>query len=230
MQSFQLFKLLPVELRLQIWALNLSGPRLVKVYYNLQTGKFYTTTSSPANLLVCKELRWEILDQWTLQVGTASHPPLIRVNLAIDTVQLDWDPLRLRAVSQPDLSSIVSLELGGRELQQAGAKAILDCVLSMNSLQDLSIVSPPPTVLRHSSLDQPFRLLSVEPGEEEPWLVMAERLGNEERRNQAFHQHMNLTRCFRAWAREHPDHRLPKLRLLLIETDGSRSGRFFWKP
>jgi hypothetical protein len=72
-----------------IWALNVPGPRLVNIHHNVPIGKFYTTTPSPANLLVFRESRLEMSNEWALCFGTRCHSPLIWVNLQIDTVRLD---------------------------------------------------------------------------------------------------------------------------------------------
>lgn len=228
--SFHQFKRLPAEIRLQIWTLNLPPGRIVQVHYNIHIGKFWTTTPSPTNLLVCYESRFEMAKQWPLRFGTRGHPPLIRINLDIDTVQLSWDPLRLRTVIQEDLSSIISLEIAGRDLQRESADLILRFILTMPTLKYFSIVSPALDDNDPYSLDLQHSQPHVRPNEEEHWLLTARRLGYEQRRIRAFQQHSEVTRCFRAWAREHQDYNLPRLRLLLAEPDGSRSGLFFWKP
>ncbi|KAE9370781.1 hypothetical protein N431DRAFT_492811 [Stipitochalara longipes BDJ] len=220
----------PPELRLKIWALNLSGPRVVQVHYDVRIGKFWTTTPSPTNLLVCSESRCEMSKKWPVRFPTRGHPPIIRTNLNIDTVHLSWIPLSLRAISHEDLSSIVSLEIGGRELQRARPEAILQSILTMTNLKDFSIVSPALHDNFSYSLNQQPSQPRIGTNGEEHWLLVAQRLGYEEMRNRAFHQHTELTRSFRVWAREHPDCKLPKLRLLLSEPDGSCSGPFFWKP
>jgi hypothetical protein len=168
--------------------------------------------------------------KWPLRFGTLGHPALVRTNLEIDTIHLTWDPLRLRAVTQQDLSSILSLEIGGEMLQRARAEAVLQCILTMPNLKDFSIVSP--------ALSHPYPCFSsqflahqhAEISAEEHWLVAARRLGYEERRTWAFHQHAALTRSFRAWAKQHQDYKLPRLRLLISEPDGRCSAPFFWKP
>jgi hypothetical protein len=228
--SFHRFKCLPPEIRLEIWALNLPGPRVVQVHYDVRIGRFWTTTRSPANLLVCSESRYEMKNKWPLRFGTRGHPPLVRANLDIDIIQLAWDPLRLRAVSQEDLSNILSLEIGGKELQRASAEPILHTILTMANLKGFSIVSPALDDSYPYALSQYLSHPLAASNEEEHWLVTARRIGYEERRNRAFRQHTEVTRCFRAWARDHPDCKLPWLRLLLLEPDGSRSGPFFWKP
>lgn len=58
-RSFHCFNDLPPEIQLEVWALNPPSPRLVRVHYDVQIGKFWTTTPSPANLLVCAESRHE---------------------------------------------------------------------------------------------------------------------------------------------------------------------------
>jgi hypothetical protein len=229
-KPFHPFKWLPPEIRLEIWALNLPGPRVVQVHYDVRIGKFWTTTRSPANLLVCSESRCEMKNKWPLRFGTRGHPPLVRANLGIDIIQLSWDPLRLNAVSKEDLSTILSLEIGGKELQRASAEAILHSILAMPNLKDVSIVSPALDATFPYALSQHLSHPHAGSNEEEHWLVTARRIGYEERRNRAFRQHSELTRCFRGWGREHKDYTLPRLRLLLSEPDGSRSKPFYWKP
>jgi len=141
-RSFHRFNDLPPEIRLAVWALNPPSPRLVRVHYDVRMGKFWTTTPSPANLLVCAESRHEAEKKWPLRFGTRGHLPTVRTNLDIDTIQLSWDPLRLRAVSKEDLSGITSLEIGGIELQRASAETILLSILTMANLKDFSIISP----------------------------------------------------------------------------------------
>lgn len=228
--SFHSFSKLPIEIRLEIWKNILPGPRLIQVHYDVRVGKFWTTTPSPAKLLVCSESRYEMLKEWPLRFATRGHSPLVRANLDIDTVRLSWNPLRLRAISQEDLCSIISLEVGGKEVQRASAEAILQSILTMPNLKDFSLVSPALCDIYPYSLSQQLSQPHVGPSEEENWLLSAQRLGYEARRNRAFYQHTEVTRCFRAWARENPEYKLPRLRLLLSEPDGSRSGSFFWKP
>ena len=229
-RSFHRFNDLPPEIRLAVWALNPPSPRLVRVHYDVLMGKFWTTTPSPANLLVCAESRHEAEKKWPLRFGTRGHLPTVRTNLDIDTIQLSWDPLRLSAISQEDLSAITSLEIGGIELQRASAETILLSILTMANLKDFSIISP----ALHAAYRHALNLHLVHPLaaaiQEEHWLVHAQKLSYEERRNRAFRQHTEVTRCFRTWAREHIDIQLPRLRLLLLELDGSRAGPFFWKP
>jgi hypothetical protein len=228
--SFSLFKKLPPELPLKIWELNLPGTRVVEVHYDVRMGKFWTTNPSPANLQVCRESRYEMLKKWPLRFATCGHPPMVHTNFDIDTIHLSWAPLRLRAVSQEDLSSIVSLEIGGRELQPTPAERILESILTMTNLNDISIVSPALRDIFSFPLNQQLSQPRNGTNDEDHWLLIAQRLGYEERRSRAFHQHTELTRCFRLWARAHPDCKLPRLRLLLSEPDGSRCGPFFWKP
>jgi len=228
--SFRLFKKLPPELRLEIWAHNLPGPRVIVVHYDVRIGKFWTTNPAPANLLACAESRNEIVKKWSLCFGTRGHPPLVRANFDIDTIHMCWVPLRLGAVSQDDLSSIVSLEIGGIGVQPVLPEAILRSILTMTKLKDFSIVSPALRDIFSYELNQQLSRIRAAKNQEEHWLLVAQRLCYEERRNRAFRQHTELTRCFRVWAREDPDCRLPRLRLLISEPDGSRSGPFFWKP
>ena len=136
--------MLSQPVRLQIWDLNEPGPRTVKVHYDVSIGKFYTTTPSPASLLICQESRYELLNRWKLHFGTLGHPATVRVNLDIDTVQLDSNPLRMGAISRSDRHSIRHLEVGGRELQYIHADVFLASIVHIPNLQDLTIVSPPP--------------------------------------------------------------------------------------
>jgi hypothetical protein len=229
-RSFHSFNDLPPEIRLEVWALNPPSPRLVRVHYDVHIGKFWTTTPSPANLLVCAESRHEAEKKWPLRFGTRGHLPTVRTNLDIDTIQLSWDPLRLRAVSKEDLSGITSLEIGGIELQRASAETILLSILTMANLKDFSIISPALHAAYRYALNQHLVHPLAAAIQQEHWLMHARKLSYEERRNRAFRQHTEVTRCFRTWAREHKDCQLPRLRLLLLELDGSRAGPFFWKP
>jgi hypothetical protein len=228
--SFRRFNGLPPGIRLEVWALNPLSPRLVRVHYDVRVGKFWTTTPSPANLLVCAESRHEAEKKYPLRFGTRGHLPTVRANLDIDTIQLSWDPLRLRAVNQEDLSGIISLEVGGKELQRASAEAILLSALTMTNLKDFSIISPALNDAYRCALSQHLVHPLAAAIREEHWLVHAQKLSYEERRNRAFRQHTEVTRCFRNWAREHKGCQLPRLRLLLLELDGIRAGPFFWKP
>jgi len=156
--SFPLFSILPDELRLMIWNLDELEPRLVKVHFHMVTGRFFTTTQSPTRLLVCRESRLEALYRYRLLFGTAGFPPTIRVDVTIDTVQLEWDSLRFSSICDSGIWSIQFLEIGGLHtsfeklaslLSLSGPAFLRSYVLPIlfrfEYLQHLTIVSPRPS-------------------------------------------------------------------------------------
>ncbi|PMD25785.1 hypothetical protein NA56DRAFT_698850 [Hyaloscypha hepaticicola] len=212
--AFHRFNDLPPEIRLKY------GPSIRQAQGSFEsTMKFGLGSSGPPHYL--QPNFWCVRN-----LGTK-----LRRNGPFDSARLlSWDPLRLSAISQEDLSAITSLEIGGIELQRASAETILLSILTMANLRDFSIISPALHDAYRYALSQHLVHPLAAADQEEHWLVHAQKLSYEERRNRAFRQHTEVTRCFRTWAREHRDCQLPRLRLLLLEFDGSRAGPFFWKP
>ncbi|KAK0111503.1 hypothetical protein ONS95_001858 [Cadophora gregata] len=197
-KSFQRFSSLPVELRITVWRFALPDPRLVKVNYNVQTGRFYSTAKTPVSLQICQESRHEARN-WELHFGTVGHPPQIRANLNIDTIQLEWEPIRVQAVPTRELHRIRHLAVGGMDIQRVEADTILAQLLSFRKLEHLTLVSPPPEPLcarYHSTEYSLFRSISGE--HEMSARVKAELLAHSERRYMSFQQHAALvTAMFR---------------------------------
>ncbi|KUJ14180.1 uncharacterized protein LY89DRAFT_751925 [Mollisia scopiformis] len=232
-RSFPRFQSLPPELRLMVWELNLPGPRLVDVNYIPKTGEFYTTTASPVNLLVCRESRREAWKNWTLHFGTCGHPPLIRANLDIDTIQLDWFPIRLGLVDKLDVSRLRFLEIGGKDLQREheydpqspalpeSRTRIARQLLTFPKLEAITMVSPP--LSRHFL---PFDIAR----DRLPWQHAAQTMEFRRRRAMTYSHHLKLASALRkekdtliAQGRK-----VPILSLVLTEEDGTRFGPYIY--
>ncbi|KAG4431953.1 hypothetical protein IFR05_012572 [Cadophora sp. M221] len=212
-----------------IWRLNLPDERDVRVHYNIQTGRFHSTTQPPANLEVCRESRFEA-PKWQAHFGTLGHTAQIPVNFAIDHIQLDFDPIRLKAIPTPALQHIRWLELGGTDLQRMTADSVLTHLLSFRSLEHLTIVSPPPEPLcagYHSEKPLAARSIGVECAM--PEKVWAELLGHQERRYMAFWQHASLAMAM--WKLKEVSRRWkkPRLWLVTLTETGERVGPYEWK-
>ncbi|KAE8443731.1 hypothetical protein EG329_001411 [Mollisiaceae sp. DMI_Dod_QoI] len=196
---FPLFSSLPPEIRLSIWVLNLPGARLVSVHYTVETGEFYTTTISPVNLRICRESRKEAWRYLGLHFGTCGHPPMVRANLDIDTIQLDWNPIRLGLVDKLDISRIRYLEIGGKDLQREQEKALhhgglpaltkrlFHQLLTFPKLEVITIASPPlpDHILPPIITDNPM-----------PWHYIAEYLEFRHRRRTTYSYHLRLAAAF----------------------------------
>lgn len=94
-ESFRLFKSLPVEIRVQIWSLNIPGPRIVEVKLMPRTKELsmgnlssFQCTKNPqiANLAVCQESRYEALKVFSLAFPDRLSPGRLMVNFSTDTV------------------------------------------------------------------------------------------------------------------------------------------------
>ncbi|CAL3967975.1 unnamed protein product [Diplocarpon coronariae] len=220
---FHCFGLLPAELRHEIWRLLLPSKRVVKVDYNIQTGRFYTSTPLPANMRVCRESRLKAMDLYPLHFGTLGHPAMVRANLEIDIIQLDWDPLRLNTIPRQTLKQIRHLKLGGRELQRASTDTILARLQDFRSLEIVYLVSPP-AELDYSMYAGHYYRLIMESGAPDtralPGRIHAELLGYKERRTMAFTQYNNLAQAMRGLARISKRWRCPRLMLDVTSATG----------
>lgn len=82
---------------------------------------------------------------WTLHFKTLGHPATVRANLEIDTIQMDWVPLRLNVMRDSlELTNIRFLELRISELQLPDAKRLTRELQRFTSLETIAIVAPPP--------------------------------------------------------------------------------------
>ncbi|KAH6715980.1 hypothetical protein BKA61DRAFT_335515 [Leptodontidium sp. MPI-SDFR-AT-0119] len=227
--QFPRFTSLPPEIRIMIWRLNLPKERDVRVHYSTQIGRFHSTTRPPANLEVCRESRLEA-SKWQAHFGTLGHPAQVRVNFAIDHIQLDFDPIRLKAVPASALHNIRWLELGGTDLQRMHADSVLAHLLSFRSLEHLTIVSPPPEQLcarYHRGEALAGRSIGERHGM--PDKVRAELMGYQERRYMAFWQHSSLATAM--WELKDVSRRWkkPRLWLVILTVTGERVGPYEWK-
>ncbi|TAQ86348.1 hypothetical protein B7494_g5327 [Chlorociboria aeruginascens] len=133
---------LPIEVQSTIWSLAFPDPRLVHVRYSVTTGKFSALTPPPVRLVLNREARYQVVDEYGLHFGTRGHPATIRINFHRDIVNLDWEPLRLGAIGREELNNIRWLEIGGRDLQRARSRQILQTIISLPSLKQVAFVSP----------------------------------------------------------------------------------------
>lgn len=226
---FPLFVSLPPELRLMIWAFNLPGPRLVDVNYVPETGEFYTTTISPVNLRTCRESRREAWRHWGLHFGTCGFPPLIRANLDIDTIQLDWFPIRLGLVDKLDVSRIRYLEIGDRDLQREQENnprihslpnprlRLILRLLAFPNLEVVTMISP-----------RPARLVPPPNGHPIPWQCIAHYSEFQRRRNLTYSHHLKLALALKE-VEGTPlvqGRKIPLLNLVLTDENGARFGPY----
>jgi hypothetical protein len=93
-RAFPQFPLLPAELRYQIWALSLPGPRVIEIRNHTggfaalnKTKRPYLVNSIcrvPALLHICHESREEALKHYDLAFGMGRLPPKISVDFSKD--------------------------------------------------------------------------------------------------------------------------------------------------
>jgi 2EXR family len=89
LDRFTLFPNLPAELRLEIWKLALSSPRLIVVSYTSATGEgdkrlFVDTPPPAACILVCRESRAEALKIYSKHLLTTQCHSPTNINFASD--------------------------------------------------------------------------------------------------------------------------------------------------
>ena len=85
--SFDLFSLLPAELRLEIWRLS-CPQRVVEVFYAAEQDRCLTPSTPPAILHTCRESRNEGLRIFRRSFGTRSCEPRIYFCPHLDTLYL----------------------------------------------------------------------------------------------------------------------------------------------
>jgi hypothetical protein len=82
--TFPLFAKLPIEVRQKIWALNLPGPRIIKLIKDKD--EFYGSAFPVINLSVNRESRHEALKTYLLSFSVNYNSPLIPFNFSTDTL------------------------------------------------------------------------------------------------------------------------------------------------
>ncbi|KAI1393405.1 uncharacterized protein F4822DRAFT_11986 [Hypoxylon trugodes] len=104
-QIFHLFARLPIELRFNIWAYNLPGPRIVEIKYSnepILTSQLQEDTDRPiiyassspipVNLHICRESRAEALKRYRLLFGTSPGAGRIYFDNLRDTLYFGLRP------------------------------------------------------------------------------------------------------------------------------------------
>ncbi|KAL2065513.1 hypothetical protein VTL71DRAFT_3183 [Oculimacula yallundae] len=235
--SFSLFNNLPKEVRLMIWPLNLPGERDVKVHYNIQTGRFHSPTPAPTNLQVCRESRCEAIKEWLLQFGTPGHSAQIRANFLVDQIEIEFDPIRLKAIPDHAYRNIVRLVVGGKDLQRIPTDRLLAQLQDFRNLKHLTLVAPEPEPLCLEYSKHQIARVQVTDGKNPSVdeVVMSPRVraeldGHMVRRSKAFQQYtalmkqmLQLKSVSRRW-------KMPTLWLVVIAADGERTKPFIRIP
>lgn len=85
--QFHLFRFLPTELRLSIYALSLPR-RILTVNYDSSTNSFTSLTALPSLLSTCMESRLVALKHYSLSFGTISSSAKIYFNPDLDTLYI----------------------------------------------------------------------------------------------------------------------------------------------
>ncbi|KAJ8065698.1 hypothetical protein OCU04_006369 [Sclerotinia nivalis] len=84
--SFTLFPFLPKELRIKIWKLAATHPRIVQITYDHPTESLVSLSPAPALLATCGEARDELLPLFKqLSLPKSACGAIIYLNLEIDT-------------------------------------------------------------------------------------------------------------------------------------------------
>lgn len=85
--QFHLFRWLPTELRLTIYALSLPR-RILTLNYNSSSNSFFSSTALPSLLSVCVESRKVAQEHYSLSFGTTSSRAKIYFNPELDTLYI----------------------------------------------------------------------------------------------------------------------------------------------
>jgi hypothetical protein len=142
--KFPFFPLLVAELRLKIWEFALPGPRVVDIYYDAATDKFYERkfASGLSMLYVNHESRGETLKLYKPYFGTPGYCARIWLNLTFDTVSLNYDTFRNRKLGIRELSGIENLELRDRLMHVVKARDLFRHLRLLRSLKTVVVVDP----------------------------------------------------------------------------------------
>jgi len=142
--KFTFFPLLVIELRLKIWEFALPGPRIVDIYYDAETDKFYERqfASGLAMLYVNHESRVEVLKLYKPYFGTPGHRGRIWLNLTFDTVSLNYNVFRNRKLGFRELSSIENLELRDPLMHVVDVRVLFRHLKLLRSLKTVVMVDP----------------------------------------------------------------------------------------
>jgi len=151
--EFHLFPQLPGELRLKIWKLALSTPRVVDIDCTKQSvegerrwvERFYSSTPQPALLHACQESRFEALSTNTyLPAFTTKHSPnVIYVSFDQDTIQCSDSMLPY--IAKTEAIAIQRMILDVRDAAYFG-HFHMDTVKTMTNLTHLELLMSQPLV------------------------------------------------------------------------------------
>jgi hypothetical protein len=142
--TFTCFPILAVELRLKIWAFALPGPRVVEIRYDLASDKFYERESASffSVLHVNQESRHEVLKLYAPYFGTSDHCARIWLNLTIDTVSLNYDTFKNRALGIREICDIEYLELRDQKMNEVKEVDLFRHLRVMRKMKQVVVVDP----------------------------------------------------------------------------------------
>lgn len=153
--SFELFPNLPSEIRLKIWGIILSTPRVTTLKCNKEPYKpgkpraaksFTSDCPPPALLHVNRETRYEALNVYTPHFKHPLSPHYTYLNLSLDTLKLADGVLHYLAKVLPvDLNMIQRMALDTKDCSYFG-HFNMEILKSMSGLRELEIVGRKATV------------------------------------------------------------------------------------
>jgi hypothetical protein len=144
--SFELFPLLPFELRLKIWHLVLSTPRVVTISCEREkldrerrfAKSFVSTTRPPALLHVCSETRSEGLSIYTPHFKTDTSPIYTYISFENDTVQCPDSVLEY--MGEEEVQRVQRMILDVRDSEYFG-HFHMDVIKRMSKLMEVSLLA-----------------------------------------------------------------------------------------
>ena len=155
--EFHLFNKLPAEIRLQIWKLDLPGPRIIGIKRVYKPIRILSTRYPITNLAVCQESRYEALKIYELAFPTKKTPAQTYINFSIDTVFINSNSHFKLAEKCPALwksfSRIRSLAAPYTTARTLGYRDFC----SLSSLETILVVQDK----RHRSLRTGLQKLSI---------------------------------------------------------------------
>jgi hypothetical protein len=146
LSSFELFLTLPFELRLKIWDLALSSPRMVTISCEREkldrerrfAKAFMSKTPPPALLHVCRESRFEALSTYTPQFKTETSPIYTYMCFEQDTIRCP-DSI-LEYMGEDEVKSVTRMTLEVHDTEYFG-HFHMDLVTRMGKLKELSLLT-----------------------------------------------------------------------------------------
>jgi hypothetical protein len=156
---------------------------------------------------VSQESRRETLRKYKLYFGTPGAAPNICLNVAIDTVEIDRNALRMKAIRKPELSQIQHIEISGENLWFSPAPNVMTGLLSFSALQTVTVATPVPPVLSYPRDKETGGIL---------WQDLARELTHEKAVREVCAQFSILKELFKEYKAKHPDWKEPKLQVVIL--------------